>query len=269
MGGWRCRSEIWLSSREACRVSPNDQGKYRHGLFSVNVNGQTHTCAVDVDTKSGTEPVHWIVLNLRPAEWQSLTDQPDGWYPLNRAPGDGSIDYIRDDRLFGRVRIPDLVDPFWKFKRINWFQRIIQRAACLPNIEIDMLGEAQDGVSRSQQMRIARQFVFFHRAWHATQSEQALAALESIFGAEPNCRMMFFGSFFNNGFGVHNIHQNQGNYPPTPGDPDYSVKQGHFLANGVWQDGMTAALRGKGQIVAFLNKFAAQSDHTDANGNGI
>jgi hypothetical protein len=262
--------------------TPNNQGKYRHGLFKINVNGQEHTCAVDVDTQAGTVPVHWAVFELRANEWQPFVTRSDGWYALNKTPDDGSADYIRDYRLSSvvRLKLPELMDPHWKWKRRKWFERKIAEIFRFPEIEYLQLNEfnsrESDTANKNASMQLMRLDLKtgFHQikvrpAWHATQSEEALAALESITNNEPNCRMLFMGSFFNNGLGVHNIHQNQGNFPPAANDPERAAKQRHYESNGIWQDGLAIAIRSNGQMFAFLNKFGVQSDHTDESGNGV
>jgi uncharacterized protein YukJ len=58
---------------------------------------------------------------------------------------------------------------------------------------------------------------------------------------------------------VHDIHQNQG-------DP---IGGGHDADNGIWQDGITIALRHDGTASAFMNRFGTQSDATDDDGHPL
>ena len=86
------------------------------------------------------------------------------------------------------------------------------------------------------------------------QRTEALADLEPLL--EVSQRIWVFGEPFQDGLGVHNIHQNQGD----PLDSQWSAE------NGIWQDGATLVQRQDGSFALFCNKFVTQSVRTDENG---
>ena len=96
--------------------------------------------------------------------------------------------------------------------------------------------------------------------WVSGDDKAAVAALEAfVIGVgrgETRSWYFVFGEPFTSGFGVHNVHQNQGS----------EVGGGHDAENGIWQDGLVLIERG-GSMVAFLNKFSNQADATDQSGN--
>jgi uncharacterized protein YukJ len=65
--------------------------------------------------------------------------------------------------------------------------------------------------------------------------------------------VLIFGEPFDEGLGVHNIHQNQG-------DPYGSQ---WWDENGIWQDGATLTERPDGGFDVFVSRFSTQSDRTD------
>ena len=97
-------------------------------------------------------------------------------------------------------------------------------------------------------------------AWVSGDDKAAIAALEAfVIGVgigETGSRYFVFGEPFRNGFGVHNVHQNQGS----------EIGGGHDAENGVWQDGGLLVER-SGSMVAFLNRFSNQADATDQSGS--
>jgi len=96
--------------------------------------------------------------------------------------------------------------------------------------------------------------VHFPVPWKSGVSTEALADLEPLL--EVAQRIWVFGEPFEDGLGVHNIHQNQGD----PLDSQWSAE------NGIWQDGATLVQRQDGSFALFCNKFVTQSVRTDENG---
>lgn len=96
--------------------------------------------------------------------------------------------------------------------------------------------------------------------WVSGDDKAAMAAVEAfvvgVGEGEEGCRYFVFGEPFTRGFGVHNIHQNQGSV----------IGGGHDAENGPWQDGAVLIERSGGSMVAFLNKFSNQADSTDDEG---
>ena len=252
------------------RETPDNQGRYRHALFRLDVAGVTHTCAVDVDTKDGAVLVHWKILELRPQEWAAQTTGSDGWTPLASNAASGAVDYIRDPRLWDYVRLDyDVFDPFWRFRRRPWWKEALLKAIREPRLDvvaaearIRRRPEAPKPAAMASTM--SAKLVLRHRPWRSGTSEMAFADLATMLEGEASPRMMFFGSFFTTGAGVHDIHQNQGDPPPPP-----ESRRKFYENSGIWQDGLTVVIRADGSMAAFMNKFGTQSDATDANGHPL
>src|SRR5262245_17609129 len=95
------------------------------------------------------------------------------------------------------------------------------------------------------------------RHWRRGDHVAATNALEEIL--EIGRPVYVFGERFHTGFGVHNIHQNQG-------DP---IGSQWASEDGIWQDGGTVIQRSNGSLVAFISKFTSQSYRTDNQGRPV
>ncbi|WP_250034975.1 DUF2278 family protein [Paractinoplanes maris] len=95
------------------------------------------------------------------------------------------------------------------------------------------------------------------RPWTTGSNLDAATALEPML--QPGRRVLVFGEPFDQGLGLHNIHQNQGDPDGSPWWPE----------NGIWQDGATATERPDGKLDVFISKFSTQHDPTDDNGHPI
>lgn len=92
--------------------------------------------------------------------------------------------------------------------------------------------------------------------WKAGDDKKAVAALESFIEDDSIKKYFVFGEPFKTGFGMHNIHQNQGS----------EIGGGHDAENGIYQDGGVLVQKEDGSMVAYLNKFSNQADETDEHG---
>ena len=262
---------------------PNDYGDYMHGVLTVRGESDAgvYRCPVDVDTQAGAVPVHWRIQPLRIEEWAPLLELENGWFPLASNAESGAVDYIRDPRLRSIFFIPepprtkpkwDPFPPLWDiFNRLP-HRRLLERTKGVRTVRrdiaairapvLDTLDKNARPMAFSPQPVTTRalkgRFISYSTPWNVGSSAQALADLESVInGAE---RIIVFGEPFTyGGNGVHNIHQNQG-------DP---VGGGHDDESGIWQDGMTIAIRSDGTASAFMNKFGTQSDQTDDEGRPV
>lgn len=199
------------------RDPPDNFGRYYHGNLIVAASGQDYHCAIDVDPKSMPDGVQWRVVGIRAQDFAPIKALANGWHPLGSSQGTGAIDYIRD---------PVVHPPF-----LVWNVRYDSCFAAFLN------------------------FLRWNPPWSSGTGIQALTTLEEVLDSAARCYV--FGEPFTSGFGVHNIHQNQG-------DP---VGGGHDAENAIWQDGVTVIEKTDGSIVAFLNKFKTQSFKTDALGH--
>ncbi|HEY0639918.1 MAG TPA: DUF2278 family protein [Pseudonocardiaceae bacterium] len=96
---------------------------------------------------------------------------------------------------------------------------------------------------------------WFRRPWTTGSHEQATLALEAVLVRDAVVRV--FGEPFTSGFGMHNIHQNQG-------DPAGSQ---WWDENAIWQDGAVLVDRRDGTVDVFVSKFTSQAHRTDADGH--
>ena len=92
-----------------------------------------------------------------------------------------------------------------------------------------------------------------NQTWtNVTGNEAGNALIAMVTGSQ---RVFAFGAPYTTGFGVHDVHCNQGDPP------------GQFRAlDGIWQDGCVFAIKADGTLSAYLGKFSTQSLNTDNNG---
>ncbi|WP_330333893.1 YukJ family protein [Streptomyces sp. NBC_00536] len=95
------------------------------------------------------------------------------------------------------------------------------------------------------------------RPWNSGSYLEASQALEPLL--VPGREVLVFGEPFDEGLGMHNVHQNQG-------DPYGSQ---WWADNGTWQDGATLVRRPDGRYDAFLSRFSTQADATDQDGHPL
>ncbi|SDD94755.1 Uncharacterized conserved protein [Belnapia rosea] len=101
--------------------------------------------------------------------------------------------------------------------------------------------------------------------WQQNVGGSALDALEAfLVNAE---RVFVFGAPFTDGNGIHDVHMNQGDPLPEPGEPNYRQKLQWYNNSGVWQDGAVFAQAANGSMKAFLVKFVTQTLNTDKQGH--
>jgi Uncharacterized conserved protein (DUF2278) len=253
------------------RETPNNQGKYRHAMFTLDVNGIDYTCAVDVDTKEGTVPVSWRVIKLRQNEWMNIINLVDGWHLLASNDTSGAVDYIRDLRLWSYLKIDwPQQDPFWRFRRRPWWKKALLKGLGEPFFDvqgIEPFVSARRTAQQSGQVQVAARMsrtILLNQPWSSGTSEMAFQDMQSMLEGQTSPRVIFFGAAFTSGNGVHDIHQNQGDPPPPP------PERRKFYDNcGIWQDGLTIVAKQDGTLWAFQNKFGTQSDTTDGNGHPL
>jgi hypothetical protein len=210
------------------RDKPDNQGRWFHVKLSVSAAGHSYQCAVDVDSKQSNIGVQWKTVVLRPSEWTAITGLGSGFHLLRagNVPGPGApdgkvLDYLRDGRFRAN---PGCVFVMRPSPFVEWLNSLVRRVV---------------------------------PPWEAGNNVQAAEALEALLSVGQ--RIWVFGEPYTNGFGVHNIHQNQG-------DP---INSQWAQENGVWQDGATVVEVPSGGLVAFLNKFSSQSDQTDQDGHPV
>ena len=207
---------------EYYRDPVNDYGQYFHGNIKLQTPAGEYRCAIDVDSHSMPNGVEWRAVELGKSKLKGVAELSDGWHSLEPNVASGAIDYIRSSELQ-----PRLGCVFFRFD---------------PFIE---------AILRLINKNLTPQ-------WKQGTSIEALADLEPLL-ENPKKLYIFGEPFTYGGFGVHNIHQNQG-------DPAGSA---WWNENGIWQDGITIVRRQDDSLVAFLNKFKTQSYKTDNAGHPI
>lgn len=233
------------------RDTPDNQGRYFHGMLSVDAPAGRYTCAIDVDSHQETIAIERRIQHLRVQEWSDILALPDGFHPLVSDPLSGAVDYIRDNRLRDIFLIPEWREPLPKVPKIPIWVRM--RELVDPVLRLGL-------PSTSPRIRFSPsggRIVTLRAEWKAGTGIEALGDLEaSMAGA---VRVAVFGEPFTSGFGMHNIHQNQG-------DP---IGTQWAAENGIWQDGMTLFVRADGSGAAFMNKFSSQTNKTDSQGKPV
>jgi len=87
---------------------------------------------------------------------------------------------------------------------------------------------------------------------NVTGNEAGDALVAMVTGSQ---KVYAFGAPYTSGYGVHDVHCNQGDPP------------GQFQhLDGIWQDGCVFVLKADGSLSAYLVKFSTQSLKTDNNG---
>jgi hypothetical protein len=93
--------------------------------------------------------------------------------------------------------------------------------------------------------------------WKTASGQQAVTAMQAELTDPAVRRVYCFGEPFTTGFGMHNVHMNQGDPPLSPDGRD------HQGDDAIWQDGGTLLEHADGTLKAFLSKFSSQSLRTD------
>ncbi len=200
------------------RDTPDDQGRWFHVNLVVSADGRQYRGAVDVDSKMSAVGVEWKVLSLRPRDLGAVAALGEGYHDLRSTSASGAVDFVRSP----------------------WTRRSVRRlSARWPTVLIEALWAL-----------LARPV-----PWTQGSNLDAASALEPLLAGSP--RVVIFGEPFTTGFGMHNIHQNQGDPPGSQ----------WWAENGIWQDGATLVRRPDGTLRAFLSKFTSQSYTTDSEGH--
>ncbi len=201
------------------RDRPDAQGRWFHVNLRISANGQTYQCAVDVDSKQSATGVEWKVVTLSGADLGPVDTLGEGYTELARTPTSGAVDFVRS----------------------RWLR---PSPGCVFALMPDAL--------------TSRLLALLGRRippWTKGSNLEAAAALEPLLAGNPT--ILVFGEPFDQGLGMHNIHQNQGDPAGSQWWPE----------NAIWQDGLTMVRRSDGTLRAFLSKFTSQAYVTDNEGH--
>ncbi|MDJ0379865.1 DUF2278 family protein [Streptomyces sp. G-G2] len=202
------------------RDEPDTQGRWFHVHLEVDTPAGRYACAVDVDSKHSATGVQWKVFTLFPSILEPVDAPAPGYHDLARASGSGALDYLRHPALADRTGCLFVRRP------PGWMRALLDRLSP-------------------------------PRPWVSGSYLEASQALEPLL--VPGRQVLIFGEPFDEGLGMHNIHQNQGD----PRDSQW------WEDNGVWQDGATLVRREDGRYDVFLSRFSSQADATDPDGHPV
>lgn len=183
--------------------------EYYHCHLRIRAGGRVFRCPIDLDSKKDADGMHWRVVEMEADAMQPILHLREGWHSLETESGSGALDYYRSPEL----------QPTGEC-----------RHALLDAERPDALAEGA-----------------FYASWKYGTGPDAFRDLEPLLVLSK--KLFVFGEPFRRGYGVHNIHQNQG-------DPPLSR---WYQENGIWQDGAVVALRHDHTVAAFLCKFKTQS----------
>ncbi|MER5731451.1 DUF2278 family protein [Streptomyces sp. NPDC002138] len=202
------------------RDDPDDQGRWFHVHLEVDTPAGRYACAIDVDSKHSSIGVQWKVFTLYPSVLEPVDAPSPGYHDLARASGSGALDYLRHPALADRTGF------LFRRRPPRWLQGLLDRLSP-------------------------------PRPWISGSYLEASQALEPIL--VPGRQVLVFGEPFDEGLGMHNVHQNQGDPYGTQWWDD----------NGIWQDGATLVRRPDGRYDVFLSRFSTQADATDQDGHPL
>ena len=190
-----------------------NDGTYYHCNVKVRAGGRIYRCPIDLDSKHDAHGLQWRVVELAADAILPILHLKEGWHPLDSHPGSGAIDYYRSPEL----------QPTTECHHV---------ASDSDNLEAEIEGTLT-------------------ASWKYGTGPAAFRDLEPLL--RHSRKLFIFGEPFRTGYGVHNIHQNQGDPPES---------QWHS-ENGIWQDGAVVVQRGDKTSAAFLDKFNTQSFFAD------
>ncbi len=181
---------------------------YYHCNLKVRAGRRIFRCPVDLDHKQDAHGVQWRVVDLAPNALHRILLFQEGWHSLDSQPDSGAIDYYRSPEFQPACDCRHAVS------------------------DADYSEAAGDGT--------------LPVSWKYGTGPAAFRDLQPLL--THSRKLFIFGEAFRTGYGVHNIHQNQGDPPDSQWYPE----------NGIWQDGAVVVLRNDRTLAAFLCKFNTQ-----------
>jgi uncharacterized protein YukJ len=207
------------------RDHPKHPGSFHHGHLFITSDTIQYDCPVDVDDGGSPDGHQWsIIVNLDPEAFASVLELADGWHHLDPTPTSGALDYLRSPAI----------------KAKPWVNGDTEEASVALE---SFIGEGASAASESVIGDGDRYYIFGEPFGSTGGSHRSSSHHGSTHRGSA--------------YGVHNIHQNQGN----------EIGGGHDGENGIWQDGAVIIQKADGSLVAFLNRFTGQADSTDDSGS--
>lgn len=209
-------------------------GNFFHGLLYVNApppgGGANVEYRCAIDVKLPDGVVEYLKIAIKREDVAGILALGNGYHALPSNGGSGALDYVRSPFITGPIGCASI------------FYAVLKLL---------------DGKDRK---------VFTQNA-----GGSVLDALNSML---VNIRrVVVFGAPFDplrpGNYGVHDVHMNQGDPMPAPGDPNYNQKLGWYNNGGIWQDGAVLIEHNDDVVEGFFLKFLTQSMNTDANGHPL
>jgi hypothetical protein len=194
-----------------------EQGRWYHGVFTVEGAGQQYTCTVDLESRLQADVQYSVRDNLSGSAFAPILSLGEGYTELARNASSGALDYVRS--------------PFVTPGCLALFSDVFEVVFGTTDIP-----------------------------WTTATGQDAVNVLIPFVTNAAVSKLFVFGEPFTEGYGMHNVHMNQGDPPLSPDGMD------HQGLDGIWQDGGTIVQKNDGTLHAFLSKFPTQSMQTNDQG---
>ena len=200
----------------------DNPGRFMHYYFFVNAGSNVYKCVIDFkDVGDYDSP--YRIIDMNPAYedyYNGIFDAVAGWHPISHAssgygsdPASGALDYIRHPGI-----LLDLKED------INWHPRVYTTYNGITSVSSGMFPLDQNYYSAwSDNTWNKLSIVSANDPLHS--GHYYASTIDNLFNGVT--KLYVFGQHFDNGYGLHNIHQYQG-------DRDNS---GYEDDDGTFQDG--------------------------------
>ena len=214
------------------RDPPVDYGNFFHGLLYVNAPLPDQQAPVEwrcaVDVKAPDGVVEYIRLKIKREDVAGILALRDGYHALERNATSGALDYVRSPYIVGPIGCASLFYALLKIFGGTEHKVFTQNVG----------GSVLDALN-GMLVDIRRVYVF----------------------GEP------FAPLEPGNIGMHDVHMNQGDPPPTPGAPNYNQQLNWYNNSGTWQDGGVLIEHGDNTVEGFFIKFLTQTMNTGDDGH--
>ncbi len=215
------------------RDPPVNYGSFYHGLLYLNAplpNQRTVAewrCALDVKAPDGV--VEYIKIALKREDVASILALDAGYHDLAHTPSSGALDYVRSAYISGPIGCASIFYGLLSAITGNPAQKVF----------IQNVGGSVLDALNAMLTNIRRIYVF---------------------GAP-------FDPLQPGNIGMHDVHMNQGDPLPAPGEANYSQKLGWYNSGAIWRDGGVLIEHNDDTVEGFFIKFLTQTMNTGDDGH--
>lgn len=214
------------------RDPPVNYGNFFHGLLYLNAPLPNQQNFVEwrcaLDVKAPDGVVEYIKITIKREDIAGILALSPGYHPLAANATSGALDYVRSPFINGPIGCASIFYGLLKLFGGREHKVFTQNAG----------GSVLDALN-TMLVDIKRVYVF----------------------GEP------FSPLQPGNIGMHDVHMNQGDPPPTPGAPNYGQQQGWYNASGIWQDGGVLIEHNNDTVEGFFIKFLTQTMNTGDDGH--